>query len=112
MATIYVSYDGSNLKLSDNGHTNAGRGEVIHWHKGDGVVAVTDVSAKSGTPTPTDKFWKDIPQKNGKNFKGKINSDLADNQTWDWDYDITCNVGTNKNPILVTEDPRIEVLPT
>ncbi len=109
MATITVTYDGSELIMSDNGHTNASKSEVIHWHPGDGVEAITDVLAKSNTPTSTNKFWKDAPKQNGVNFKGKIDSDLADDQTWDWDYDITCNVGTKENPVFKIKDPRIQV---
>ena len=110
MATITVTYDGSELTMSDRGLTNASKSEVIHWQPGEGVHAVTNVTAKSSTPTSTEKFWKDAPEQNGVNFKGKINSDLADNQTWDWDYDITCNIGTASNPVPKSKDPRIQVL--
>ncbi len=107
MATITVSYDGAKLVLSDNGHTNASRSEQIHWHPGSGVKSVANVVVKSTSPVSTAKFWSNAPQKNGVNFKGTISSD-ADGT---WEYDITCNVGTNENEILITEDPKIQVNP-
>lgn len=106
MATITVSFDGVELTLSDNGHTNASRSEQIHWHPGSGVHSVTNVVAKSNSPTPTAEFWSMSPQLNGVNFKGTINNTVKGA----WDYDITCNVGTNQNPISKTKDPRIQVL--
>lgn len=106
MATITVSYDGTNLVLSDNGHTNASRSEQIHWHPGRGVKSVTNVTEKSTSPTSASNFWSKAPHKNGVNFKGTISSDVGGA----WDYDITCNVGTNENQILITADPRIQVL--
>jgi len=105
MATITVSYDGVKLILSDKGNTNANRSEQIHWHPGAGVKSVTDVKAKSNSPVSTAEFWSDAPHPNGVNFKGTISSEVEGA----WDYDITCNVGTNENQILVTEDPRIQV---
>jgi hypothetical protein len=106
MATITVSFDGVSLVLSDNGHTNASRSEQIHWHPGRGVKSVTDVTAKSTSPISTSKFWSIAPHQNGVNFKGTISSNVQGA----WDYDITCNVGTNENQILITKDPRIQVL--
>jgi hypothetical protein len=106
MATITVSYDGAELILSDKGHTNASRSEQIHWHPGNGVKSVTNVSAKSDSPVTTPKFWSSAPHLNGVNFKGTINSDVEGA----WDYDISCNVGTNKNPVIKIKDPRIQVL--
>jgi len=106
MATITISYDGVNLVLSDNGHTNASRSEQIHWHPGNGVKSVTNVTAKSNSPISTANFWSNAPHQKGVNFKGTISNDVEGA----WDYDITCNVGTNEDPILVTEDPRIQVL--
>ena len=106
MATITVSYDGVELTLSDNGHTNASRSEQIHWHPGTGVHSVTNVVAKSNSPIPTAEFWSLSPQLNGVNFKGTINNTVIGV----WDYDITCNVGTPKEPISMTLDPKIQVL--
>ena len=105
MATITVSYDGVDLQLSDKGHTNASKSEQIHWHPGDKVYSVTDVKVKTNSPVSTVEFWAKAPHKNGSNFKGTISSDIVGA----WDYYITCNVGTDKNPILVTLDPRIQV---
>ncbi|MFN2396333.1 MAG: hypothetical protein ABR597_11660 [Bacteroidales bacterium] len=106
MATITVSYDGVELILSDNGHTNASRSEQIHWHPGSGVKSVTNVTAKSTSPISTANFWSNPPHQNGVNFKGTIN----DTVVGDWDYDISCNVGTNSNPVIKTKDPKIQVL--
>jgi hypothetical protein len=39
------------------------------------------------------------------NFRGTIN----DTVEGAWDYDISCNVGTNNNPVIKTKDPRIQV---
>ena len=105
MATITVSYDGVKLLLSDNGHTNASKSEQIHWHPGRGVKSVTDVTVKPNSPVSTARFWSKAPHQNGVNFKGTISSDVAGI----WEYDITCDVGTNENRILVTEDPKIQV---
>jgi hypothetical protein len=105
MATITVSFDGVELILSDNGHTNASRSEQIHWHPGSGVHSVSNVVAKSNSPNQTAEFWSMSPQLNGVNFKGTINNTVEGA----WDYDITCNVGTKQNPISKTKDPRIQV---
>lgn len=104
---ITVSYEGGKLIMSDKGHTNAMKSEVIHWHPGDKVESITNVVKKSNSPVSTEKFWKDAPQPNGKKFMGKINSDLNDGAAWD--YDITCNVGTKNKPKNKTMDPRIQV---
>jgi hypothetical protein len=106
MATITVSYVDNDLKMSDKGHTNASRSEQIHWHPGSGVKSVTSVIAKSSSPVSTENFWSNAPHKNGVNFKGTINSTTEG----DWDYDISCNVGTNSNPVIKTIDPKIQVL--
>lgn len=106
MATITVSFDGVELILSDKGHTNASRSEQIHWHPGSGVKSITNVTAKSSSPIPTENFWSNAPSENGVNFKGTINGTVKGN----WDYDISCNVGTNNKPEIVTKDPRIQVL--
>ncbi len=106
MATITISYDGENIILSDRGHTNASRSEQIIWHPGDGVKSVTNVSAKSSSPVSTAKFWSNPPSQNGVNFRGTINGTIDGA----WDYDISCNVGTNTNPEIKTVDPRIQVL--
>jgi len=105
MSTITVSYDGVELTLSDNGHTNASRSEQIHWHPGSGVRSVTNVVMKPASPIKTAEFWSDSPHKNGVNFKGTINNTVEGA----WDYDITCNVGTEQNPISKSKDPRIQV---
>jgi hypothetical protein len=106
---ITVSYDVANdeLIMSDRGHTNAMRSEVIHWHPGDNVESITNVIKKPDSPISTEKFWEDAPHPNGKKFMGKINSDLKDGDSWD--YDITCNVGTQNGPVEKTKDPRIQV---
>jgi len=106
MATITVSYDGAEITLSDKGHTNASKSEQIHWHPGTGVQSITNVVAKSNSPASTSDFWAKSPQPNGVNFKGTI----KDNANGAWDYDITCNVGTNQNPISKSKDPRIQIL--
>jgi len=106
MATITVSFDGVELILSDKGHTNASRSEQINWHPGSGVKSVTNVKAKSSSPVTTEKFWSNAPRENGVNFRGTINGTVKGA----WDYDISCNVGTNTKPVIVTKDPRIQVL--
>lgn len=105
MATITISFDGVNLTLSDNGHTNASHSEVIHWHPGSGVTAVTDVSVKPSSPISTAEFWSDAPHQNGLNFKGTINSSIVGS----WEYNISCDVGTNQNPEIKKIDPIIQV---
>ena len=105
MATITISYDGTELIMSDKGHTNASRSEQIHWHPGTGIMSVTNVSEKSSSPVSTANFWSDPPHKNGVNFKGTINSSAEGA----WDYDITCNIGTQQKPIFKSKDPRIQV---
>ncbi|WP_372946802.1 hypothetical protein [Mariniphaga sp.] len=105
MATITVSYDGVELILSDNGHTNASRSEQIIWHPGTGVHSITSVTKKTSSPKTTEEFWANPPQQNGVNFKGTINSSAEGA----WDYDITCNVGTQQNPVFKSKDPRIQV---
>ena len=105
MATITVSYDGVKLVMSDKGHTNASDSEPVHWHPGDGVLSVANVVAKPNSPVSTEKFWADAPRQNGVNFKGKISDDVVGV----WKYDITCDVGTKENSILITEDPKIQV---
>ncbi len=107
MAKITVTYDGENLNLSDNGHTNASRSEQIFWHPGTGVKAVTNVSVKSTSPVSTENFWSNAPHENGKNFRGTINNDVEDGGAWD--YDITCNTGTIESPVFRSRDPRIQV---
>ena len=97
MATITISYDGTELIMSDKGHTNASRSEQIHWHPGTGIMSVTNVSEKSSSPVSTANFWSDPPHKNGVNFKGTINSSAEGA----WDYDITCDVGTNEKQIAI-----------
>ena len=94
------------LILSDRGHTNASRSEQIIWHPGSGVKSVTNVTAKSSSPISTENFWSNAPRENGVNFRGTINGTV----TGAWDYDISCNVGTNNDPVIVTKDPRIQVL--
>jgi len=105
MATITVSFDGVDLIMSDKGHTNASRSEQINWHPGTGVKSVTNVIAKSSSPSPTATFWSNPPHPNGVNFRGTISGTAAG----EWDYDISCNVGTNKNPVIKTKDPRIQI---
>ena len=105
MATITVSFDGTTLSLSDNGHTNASHSEQIIWHPGSGVQSVTDVTAKTSSPISTTDFWANPPQQNGVNFRGTINGTVEGA----WDYNISCNVGTVQNPIPKTIDPRIQV---
>lgn len=107
MAIITVSYDGENLEMSDRGDTKARRNEQILWQPGDGVKAITNVSAKPKSPVPTEKFWSNAPHENGVNFKGTINSNVEDGGAWD--YDITCNIGTIKDPVSKKRDPRIQV---
>lgn len=106
MATITVSYDGVELIMSDKGHTNASRSEQIIWHPGNGVKTVTNVTAKSSSPVSTENFWSNPPRENGVNFRGTISGTAVGA----WDYDISCNVGTNNNPVIITKDPRIQVL--
>lgn len=106
MATITVSYDGVELILSDKGHTNASRSEQIKWHPGSGVKTVTNVTAKNSSPISTENFWSNPPRENGVNYRGTINGTVEGA----WDYDISCNVGTNNNPVIKTKDPRIQVL--
>jgi len=72
MATITVSFDGSDLILSDNGHTNAGRSEQIIWQPGTGVHSITGITPKKSSPKKTDEFWAIPPKQNGVNFKGTI----------------------------------------
>lgn len=107
MKTITVSYIGKKLELSDRGHTDAKPGEQINWHPGKGVRAVTDVTVKTESPISTEKFWSDAPHNNGKIFMGTIKSDVENDGAWD--YDITCDVGTNEHTVFETEDPRIQV---
>jgi len=106
MATIIVLFDGTSLSLSDNGHTNASRSEQIIWLPGNGVHGVTNIAVKNSSPKPTADFWSNPPNPNGVNFRGTINETVSGA----WDYDITCNVGTVQNPVLITKDPRIQVL--
>lgn len=105
MATITVSYDGVELVMSDNGHTNASRSEQINWHSGSGIKTVTNVTAKSSSPVSTENFWSNPLRENGVNFRGTINGTVVGA----WDYDISCNVGTNNDPVIITKDPRIQV---
>lgn len=108
---ITISYDvnGDKLILSDHGHTNAGKSDQIQWRPGDGVSSIMVAWAKDDSPTPTKKFWSKVPYPIGRNFKGTINSDLADGHVWDWDYNIVCNVGTEQDPAYKYVDPRIQV---
>jgi hypothetical protein len=106
MATITVSFDGSELILSDKGHTNASRSETIHWHPGSGVFEVTKVFIKPDSPTSTVNFWADPPKPNGKNFKGTIKGNVEGV----WKYNIECNIGTKQDPVLKLVDPIIQVL--
>jgi hypothetical protein len=106
MATITVSYNGAELVLSDNGHTNASRSEQIIWHPGSGVQSITSVTQKTSSPKTTEEFWAEPPVQIGVNFKGKINGTVVGA----WDYNISCNVGTINNPVIKTKDPRIQVL--
>jgi len=104
MATITISFEGGELKLSDKGKTNASKSEIIHWHPGSGVFEVTKVFSKPTSPISTANFWSNPPKPNGVNFKGSIS-----NVTGAWDYNIECNVGTKQNPIIKQVDPRIQV---
>jgi hypothetical protein len=105
MATITVSYDGMKLVLSDNGQTNPGKSEQIHWHPGRGAKSVSDLKEKSASPVSKAKFWSNAHHQNGVNFKGTISSKAEGIR----EYDNTCNVGTNENRILITEDTKIQV---
>ena len=105
MATISVFYDGKKLLLPDKGNTTASWSEQINWHPGQGVRSVKKVKAKPTSPISTADFWLDAPKKNSVNFRRKIRSEVEGA----WVYYITCDVGTNGNEILVTEDPRIQV---
>jgi len=98
MATITISLVNGVLTLSDNGNTNASKSEVIIWHPGTGVQAVTGITVKPSPPNPasTPDFWKEAPAPNGVNYKGKIGD-----KDGDWYYTITTDVG-----II---DPRIQV---
>ncbi len=106
---IMISYDvdQDKLILSDHGHTNAGKSDQIHWHPGEGVKAVTNVSVKPESPISTEKFWSNAPHDNGVNFKGTIKNDVEDGGAWD--YNITCNIGSNNDPNYKYVDPRIQV---
>jgi hypothetical protein len=108
MATITVSFDGSDLILSDNGHTNAGRSEQIIWQPEPNgrVQSVTSVTVKPTSPKTTAEFWSNPPNPTGVNVMGRISGTVLGA----WDYDITCNVGTVQAPISRTKDPRIQVL--
>lgn len=108
MATITVSFDGSDLVLSDNGHTNASRSEQIFWkpQPGGGVQSVTSVTMKPTSPISTEEFWSNPPEPTGVNVMGRISGTVLGA----WDYDITCNIGTVQAPVLKTKDPRIQVL--
>jgi hypothetical protein len=108
MATITVSFDGSDLILSDNGHTNASHSEQINWHpqQNGGVQAVKSVTMKPTSPKTTAEFWSNPPNPTGVNVMGRIN----DTVVGAWEYNITCNVGTVQNPVLITKDPKIQVL--
>ena len=92
MANITVSYDGTTLTLSDNGHTNAGKSEVIHWLPGAGVHSVTGISVKPSPPAPASSanFWSSPPAQNGVNFKGIISGSASG----EWNYTITTDVGS------------------
>ncbi len=106
---IYVDYDAvtDKLILSDNGQTNASKSDVIHWKPKGKVCEILEVVEKADSPVSTGDFWKDAPQSNGVNFKGKIKDDLIGENIWE--YDITGNIGTKKDPIRKIEDPRIQV---
>ena len=52
MATITISLVNGVLTLSDNGNTNASKSEVIIWHPGTGVQAVTGITVKPSPPNP------------------------------------------------------------
>lgn len=109
---IAVAYDHLNGKfiLPDNGITKANRSGVIKWVPGEGVEEVVLVWAKTSSPTTTNVFWSDTPRPSGsKKCMGKIKGNLDQGKTWIWDYNIVCNVGTNNDPIYVSEDPRIQV---
>ena len=106
MATITVSFDGVELILSDNGHTNASRSEQIIWHPGPGVHSITGVTQKPSSPITTEEFWANPPQPNGVNFKGTINGKAGV-----WEYNISANGGNGGNPVnLPPKDPKIQVL--
>lgn len=107
MATITVSYDGVELILSDNGHTNASHSEQIIWHPGSGVHSITGVTSKTSSPKTTGEFWANPPHQNGVNFKGTINGTVVGA----WDYNISAKGGNGGNPVnLPPKDPRIQVL--
>ncbi len=106
MATITVSYSNGNLTLSDHGNTDASRSEQINWHIGQGVIAITDIVAKSTSPVSTGNFWANAPHAVGVNYMGTIGASTSGA----WDYTISCNVGTVQNPVIVPLDPRIQVL--
>ena len=105
MATISVFYDGKKLLLPDKGNTTASWSEQINWHPVQGVPFVKKVKAKPTSPISTAEFWSDVPKKDGVNFRRKISSEVEGA----WVCYTTCDVGTNGNEILVTEDPRIQV---
>jgi hypothetical protein len=107
MATITVSYDGVELILSDNGHTNASRSEQIIWHPGTGVHSITGVTQKASSPKTTQEFWADAPRQNGVNFMGTIHGTVVGV----WDYNILAKGGNGGNPVdLPPKDPKIQVL--
>lgn len=105
MATITVSFEGGDIKMSDKGKTKASRSEIIHWHPGDNVFEITKVFAKPDSPITTANFWSNAPIANGKSFKGTINGTVVGS----WVYNIECNVGTKQNPVLLEIDPLIQV---
>jgi len=108
---ITVSYDADKdtLILSDKGHTNAAKNDKIQWLPGGGVTSIMVAWEKENSPTSTKEFWSKVPHPSGRNFMGTINGNLADGYVWDWDYNIVCNVGTEKDPEYKFVDPRIQV---
>ena len=60
---------------TNNGHTNAGRGDTIIWHvnPGSGVDSITAIETKTGVPS-IDIFIAGDPHKpgNSSGFQGRI----------------------------------------
>jgi len=117
--TIQITITGSNTTTGEltlqndahtnNGNTNAKRGDLILWriNPGSGVSSLTAIQMKPPPPTSTNIFVAGDPhQPGGGNWQGTIDPNVAINSEYNYQIGWTDN---NNNSYVF--DPMIKINP-
>jgi len=100
----------SNDQHTNNGHTEASRGDLIIWHvnPGSGVDSITAIGMKPSPPS-TNIFMPGDPHALGSsaNWQGTINPATAINAEYNYEMTWSGTDGTTNNLF----DPTIRVKP-